>query len=239
MNTVKSSTGLRGIVPPMITPLLDMNTLDRQGVENLVQHMMSGGVSGIFILGTTGEAQHLSMNIRMELIRATGEATRGKLPLLVGITDTSIYESLHLANVAAECGAAAVVAAPPYYFAPGQPELIEYYEALADQSPLPLYLYNMPSHTKVMIEPDTVYQLAKHPNIVGLKDSSANAVYFHKLLHLMEDSPEFALFVGPEEMMASVVLMGAHGGVSGGANLYPRIFVELYNAAAAGELSER
>jgi len=96
----------------------------------------------------------------------------------------------------------------------------------------------MPSHTKVMIEPETVKKLSEHQNIVGLKDSSANGVYFQKLLYLMKENPEFALFVGPEEMMASVVLMGASGGIAGGANLFPRLFVDLYNAAAARDLEK-
>lgn len=216
----------------MITPLTETNTLDIDGVKNLVEHLIKGGVGGIFILGTTGEAQHLSLKTKKELIKKTCEFVNGRVPVLVGITDTSMYESFDLAQLACECKADAVVAAPPYYFALGQPELIEYYEALADKSALPLYLYNMPSHTKVMIEPDTVSALSKHDKILGLKDSSANSVYFHKLLYLMRNRPDFALFVGPEEMMASVVLMGAHGGVAGGANLYPELFVDLYNAAA-------
>ena len=232
MDSNKSGFTLRGIVPPMITPLLDTDTLDNKGVENLVEHLIDGGVDGIFILGTTGEAQHLSVKIKAELIKKTCECVKDRVPVLVGITDTSVYESIKLAQLAADCKAAAVVAAPPYYFALGQPELIEYYEVLADKSPLPLYLYNMPSHTKTMIEPATVAALSNHKNIVGLKDSSANGVYFCKLLTMFKDRPEFGLFVGPEEMMASVVLMGAHGGVSGGANVYPQIFVDVYNAAA-------
>lgn len=223
---------LRGIVPPMITPLIDTDTLDSKGVENLVEHLIKGGVSGIFILGTTGEAQHLSVKIKAELIKKTCVCVNGRVPVLVGITDTSVYESIKLAEVAAEYKAQAVVAAPPYYFALGQPELIEYYTLLADKCSLPLYLYNMPSHTKTMIEPDTVMALSGHKNVIGLKDSSANGVYFCKLLTMFKDRPDFELFIGPEEMMASVVLMGASGGVSGGANVYPEIFVEVYNAAA-------
>lgn len=223
---------LKGIVPPMITPLLDTDTLDEKGVENLVEHLIKGGVSGIFILGTTGEAQHLSIKIKSELIEKTCVCVNKRVPVLVGITDTSVYESIKLAELAAKCGATATVAAPPYYFALGQPELTEYYELLADKCPLPLYLYNMPSHTKTMIEPATVWALSKHKNIIGLKDSSANGVYFCKLLTMFKDQPDFGLFVGPEEMMASVVLMGAHGGVSGGANVYPDIFVDVYNSAA-------
>jgi len=234
----KTYSKLSGIIPPMITPLLGSDKLDTIGVRNLVEHLIKGAVSGIFILGTTGETQHLSIKLREELIRETCQAVDGRLPVLVGITDTSMSESLYLANIAAECKANALVAAPPYYFALGQPELYEYYQALSEKCPLPLYLYNMPSHTKVMIEPDTVKRLSELPNIVGLKDSSANGVYFHKLLHIMKDDPDFALFVGPEEMMASVVLMGADGGVTGGANLYPELFVDLYKAAAAKDLNK-
>ena len=234
----KSYSKLSGIIPPMITPLLGTDKLDTVGVKNLVEHLIKGGVNGIFILGTTGETQHLSIRLREELIRETCKAVNGRLPVLVGITDTSMSESLYLANVAAECKANALVAAPPYYFALGQPELYEYYQALSEKCPLPLYLYNMPSHTKVMIEPATVKRISDLPNIVGLKDSSANGVYFHTLLHIMKDNADFSLFVGPEEMMASVVLMGANGGVTGGANLYPELFVSLYNAAAAKDLQK-
>jgi 4-hydroxy-tetrahydrodipicolinate synthase len=233
--TINKQT-LRGIIPPMVTPLSGTDALDERGVENLVEHLIAGGVTGIFILGTTGEAQHLSLKIKEELIRKTAACIRRRVPLLVGVTDTSLYESLKVARIAAESDATAIVAAPPYFFALGQPELVEYYEALANQSPLPLYLYNMPSHTKTMIELDTVKTLAQHQNIVGLKDSSANGVYFCKLLNLFRGRPDFGLYVGPEEMMASMVVMGAHGGVSGGANLYPEIFVKLYQAAAEKDI---
>lgn len=104
---------------------------------------------GLFILGTTGEAQSISYRLRHEMIKETCRINAGRLPVLVCISDTSIVESIHLAHVGAECGASAVVSAPPYYFAPGQPELAEFYEDLIPQLPLPIFLYNMPSHTKV------------------------------------------------------------------------------------------
>jgi len=229
---------LRGIIPPMVTPLLDTNTLDEKGVEHLVEHLICGRVSGIFILGTTGEAQHLCFAIKKELIQKTAACINGRIPLLVGITDASLSESLKIARIAAENHASAVVAAPPYFFALGQPELVEYYEALADQSPLPVYLYNMPLHTKTMIEIDVVKVLAQHKNVIGLKDSSANGAYFCKLLNLFRDQPDFGLFVGPEEMMASMVLMGAYGGICGGANIYPEIFVKVYQTAATKEVDK-
>jgi 4-hydroxy-tetrahydrodipicolinate synthase len=236
MNTKKQT--FRGIITPMITPLTDTDRLDERGVENLVEHLITAGVNAIFILGTTGEAQHVSIKIKAELIQKTATYIRGRVPMLVGITDTSVYESIRIAEIAAKNRASAVVAAPPYYFTLGQPELIEYYELLAEKSPLPLYLYNMPAHTKTMIDVDTAETLSKHKNIIGLKDSSASGVYFNKLLTRFKDRPDFGLFVGPEEMMASMVLMGAHGGVSGGANVYPKIFVDLYKAASNKDVSK-
>ena len=227
---------LKGIIPPMVTPLVDNNTLDRGGTVRLVEHMIAGGVHGIFILGTTGEAQSLAYHLRYELTELVCSTVAGRVPVLVGVTDTSLEESLRLAHKAAECGAAAVVAAPPYYFAPSQPELIMYYRALADALPLPLCLYNMPVHVKVSLDPATVKELAAHPNIIGLKDSSSNMVYFQTLLYELSDRSDFALFMGPEQLTAESVMLGAAGGVNGGANVFPELYVALYEAAAANDL---
>ena len=227
---------LKGIIPPMVTPLIDNNTLDCQGAVRLVEHMIAGGVHGIFILGTTGEAQSLAYHLRYELTELVCSTVAGRIPVLVGVTDTSLEESLRLAHKAAECGAAAVVAAPPYYFAPSQPELIMYYKALADALPLPLCLYNMPVHVKVSLEPATVKELAAHPNIIGLEDSSSNMVYFQTLMYELADLPDFALFMGPEQLTAESVMLGAAGGVNGGANVFPELYVALYEAAAANDL---
>lgn len=220
----------------MITPLLNEDELDFKGLERLVNHLVEGGVHGIFILGTTGESTSLPYPIRHRLIEETCNLVKKRIPILVGITDTAVSESLRLAQTAKYSGASALVAAPPYYFNLGQPELIEYYEYLADRLPLPLFLYNMPSHTKINIEPETVKKLAQHENIIGLKDSSGNTAYFNKLLFHMKDDPDFSLFVGPEEIMAETVLLGGNGGVNGGANMFPKLYVDLYNAAAAGDL---
>lgn len=229
---------LQGIIPPMITPLLGENELDAEGIKNMVHHLLAGGIHGLFILGTTGECTNISYELRKELIQKTCEAVNGRIPVLVGITDTSMEESISLANTAKEAGADAVVAAPPYYFNLGQPELLIYFQRLADALPLPLFLYNMPSHTKTIISQEVALSLAKHENIFGLKDSSANAVYFNSMVYAFRDQPEFSLLVGPEEMMASSVLIGGHGGVSGGANMFPALYVDLYRAAKEGDMDK-
>ena len=230
-NLLKSP--LSGIIPPLVTPLKSNDTLDIAGLERLIEHLIAGGVHGLFILGTTGEEQSLSYHLRHAMIRETCRINNGRLPVLVCITDTSIVESIRMAKIAADCGAAAVVSAPPYYFAPGQPELAEFYEDLVPQLPLPVFLYNMPSHVKVSFAPVTVHRIAQNPRVIGFKDSSANGVYFQSVMHMMKERPDFAMLVGPEEMTAECVLMGAAGGVNGGANLFPHLFVRLYEAASA------
>jgi len=229
---------LHGIVPPLVTPLLDNNTLDIEGLERLIEHVIAGGVHGIFILGTTGEAQSLSFDLRAEMIKQTSKILKNRIPLLVGISDTSLSDSLKLANIAAEYNADAVVSAPPYYYATGQPELIEYYENLIPQLRLPIYLYNMPTHTKVSFAPATIKKIAENEKVIGFKDSSANGAYFQSVKYEMRNRKNFSIFVGPEEMMAEVVSLGADGGVNGGANLFPKLYVELYDAAVAKDLEK-
>lgn len=227
---------LQGIVPPMVTPLAEDETLDAAGVERLVEHILSGGVSGLFVLGTSGEGPALGFEVCKELIGLVVERVGGRVPVLVGISHSCLAESLALAQVAHDAGAQAVVATPPFYYPTSQAELARYFERLAARSPLPLFLYNMPTHTKVPIELDTVRQLMEVPQIIGLKDSSANMIYFHHLLRLRRSRPDWTILMGPEELLAASVLFGADGGVCGGANLLPRLYVDLFEAARRGEL---
>ncbi|AQQ71154.1 putative 2-keto-3-deoxy-galactonate aldolase YagE [Limihaloglobus sulfuriphilus] len=227
---------LKGIVPPMITPLLDRDTLDVEGLEKLIEHILGGGVHGLFILGTTGEAPSLSYDLRYELIKRTSKQVNGRVPLLVGVTDTSFSESIKLARFSAEQGADAAVLAPPYYFSQGQPELIEYIGHVTKELPLPLFLYNMPGCTKVHMDPETVMILSEYPRIIGLKDSSCDMMYFHKIRAMLKQNPEFAVLLGPEELLAESVLLGADGGVNGGANMFPSLYVALYNAAVKKDI---
>lgn len=238
MSIKANKTVVGGIIPPMVTPLLSDNlSLDIKGVNNLLEHVIAGGVHGVFVLGTTGESTSLSYKTRAKLINETCKIVNGRIPVFVGITDTSIEESLQLASIAKKAGASYVVAAPPYYYGLGQEELYKYYWRLADSLPLPLFLYNMPSHTKINIDAKTVVRLSEHSNIVGLKDSSANTVYFQSLCYLLKSKPNFSLIVGPEEITAETILMGGKGGVNGGANMFPKLYVALYNAAIAKDLA--
>jgi 4-hydroxy-tetrahydrodipicolinate synthase len=226
-----NTTRMHGIIPPLVTPLVDRDTLDLPGLERLLEHVLSGGVHGLFILGTTGEAPSLGYRLRRELIERVCRQVAGRVPVLVGITDTAFVESVAIAAQAADAGATALVLATPYYFPAGQTELQGYVERLVAQLPLPLVLYNMPALTKVWFELRTLENLGTLERIVGIKDSSGDLAYFGSLMSLRKQRPDWSIMIGPEAMLPEAMALGGDGGVSGGANIYPRLFVELYEAA--------
>lgn len=229
---------LKGIIPPLITPLHNENNIDDEGLAKLIEHVISGGVHGMFLLGTTGEGPSLSAKLKYEMVEKSCELIAKRIPVLVCVTDTSFSESIRLAEHAAECGADAVVLAPPYYFPTGQMELLEYLKHLVPRLPLPMFLYNMPLMTKVDIEVGTLKKASEIDGIIGFKDSSGNMIRFHEYIQTMKNNPGFSLLIGPEELMAEAVIFGGHGGVNGGANIAPRLYVDLYNAAREKNIPE-
>jgi len=193
-------------------------------------------VNGIFILGTTGEGPALSRRAQEEMIHGSCEAAGARVPVLVGVTHPSFADAVALARASRAAGASAVVTAGPVYFPVAQPQLEAYTRRFADASPLPVFVYNMPSHTHAFFEAETVARLAEHGNIAGLKDSSGQIMYLENCRAATAHRRDFTLMTGPEEMMAECVMNGIHGGVNGGSNLFPALYVALYKAAARGDL---
>jgi 4-hydroxy-tetrahydrodipicolinate synthase len=175
--------------------------------------------------------------VRAELIERTCKLVGSRVPIIVGITDTSYQDALRMAAKAYASGALAVVAAPPYYFQVGQADLLHYFKRMASDSPLPLFLYNAPLNTRLWIDVPTAIEAAAEPNIVGLKDSGLNMGYFHAVREGVRSRPDFSLLVGPDDLLAEAVLLGAHGGMAGGSNVNPRLFVDLYEAAVANDMN--
>ena len=188
---------LRGVITAMVTPLDEDHNLDEKGLERLMEHLIGGGVHGIFVLGTTGEAPNLPYDVRSALIEQACKLAGSRVPVIVGITDTSYRDAIRMAIKSYESGAVAVVAAPPYYFQVGQADLLQYFKNLASDSPLPLFLYNAPLNTHLWLEPATVIKAATEPNIIGYKDSGLNMGYFHAVREGVRSLPEFSLLVGP------------------------------------------
>lgn len=227
----------RGIITAMITPLTDQLTLDRQGLDRLIEHLIAGGVHGLFALGTTGEAASLPMELRMDMITQVCRLAEGRVPVVVCVTDTSLVEATRLAQKAKDCGAAAISAAPPNYYPITQDEILRFVEKLVRQAGMPLLLYNAPGNTHHIIEPNTVRRAAEIENVVGLKDSGMDMKYFREVHDGLAGRSDFSLLVGPEELLAECILLGGHGSMAAGSNICPRLFVDLYNAAVARDMS--
>ena len=224
-----------GVIPPVVSPMLTPDRLDGAAVARIVEHLISGGVSGLFVLGTTGEGPSLTDQMRYEMVELTCKAAAGRVPVFVGVTDTCLADSLALAEHAARCQAAAIVAAAPFYFDVSQEALGTWFDSLATASPLPLMLYNMPSCVGVVLGLPMVEILSHHSNIIGIKDSGGDMTYFGSLCERYRHRSDFVVFIGPEEKLAEAVALGAAGGVCGGANLLPHVYTSLYKAATCGD----
>lgn len=226
---------LSGIVPPMVTPLLEDESLDVDGVDRLVEHLLAGGVHGLFLLGTTSEGVSLPYRQRIQLIEKACEQVQRRAAVLVGVTDTSLVESIELAEAAHSAGADGVVIAPPYYLPLDVVQVQRHVERFAKASPLPVLLYNIPSCTRNQFDLEALRRCRDLPNVVGVKDTSGDLDFFAQVLSTFRDDPDFCVLMGMEEHLAAAVLAGADGGVSGGANLFPQLFVQMYEAAASGQ----
>jgi 4-hydroxy-tetrahydrodipicolinate synthase len=220
-----------------MTPLLGPDTLDPQALDRLLEHIISAGIRGVFLLGTTGEGPALSARLKRQTIEQACRTVAGRIPVLVGITDSSYEDSVDLARFAAVQGADAVVSAGPLYFSVPPQLLVRFIARLAGDSPLPVFLYNMPSCTGVSFDVGTVVQSAGILNVAGIKDSSGSLGTMHQLKRALTGRDNFSVLIGPEELTAEWVLLGGHGGVNGGSNLWPRMYVALYEAAARGDLA--
>ena len=173
----------------LVTPLIDQDQIDVQGTERLLEHVIRGGVHGIFVLGTTGEGTSLTQTLRTQFVELVCEVVSGRLPVLVGITETSITSAIQLAEQSFGAGASAVVSAAPYYLPMTQNDLVDYTEELASRLPLPLILYNMPSCTKTAFDVETVRSLSQHQNIIGVKDTSGDLDYFAQVADIAKSRP--------------------------------------------------
>ena len=225
---------LKGIIPPMITPLTEDGKLDKKGLTNLIDHLITGGVHGIFLLGTNGEAPSLCYELRKELITESCKLVTKRIPVLVGITDTSFDGSIEISEHAKEAGADAVVIAPPYYMPISQSEMVEYLEELVPKLLLPFIMYNMPSCTKMHLTLDTIKR-SKELGAIGIKDSSGDVGYFYALIEEFKNDPNFSLITGTEMFLPETIMYGGDGAVAGGANFFPRLFVDLYDASVAND----
>jgi 4-hydroxy-tetrahydrodipicolinate synthase len=225
-----------GIIPPVVTPLDEIERVDEGAMRALVRHLIQSGVHGIFVLGSTGEFAHLTDDEKRRAIDVVVSEVNGEVPVLVGVTEAGTKRSIFWAKEAQRFGANGVVAAPPFYYRLSDAEIENHYRALSSECELPILIYHIPSTTKVRFSLELIERLAEAPNIVGIKDSTGDLPFVLNLVDQM-NGLNFLVFQGHDALLAPTLLYGAHGGINSSANLVPSWFVALYDAARRGEVT--
>jgi len=229
---------VHGIVVPMATPLTDDAKLDEEGTRRLVRHMTDGGVHGVFVLGTAGELPALDEDTRRRVVEIVVEEAAGRAKVYAGIGEVSTARTIRNARTVARIGADVAVVVLPYYFPLDQQELADHLRAVADASEIPIVMYSIPATTKLSLTTGTTADLSRHPNIVGIKDSSGSFADMQVLVNLFRDDAGFGVLVGSLPLVGMGIYMGADGAVPTAGNFAPRLLVELYEAAVRKDLEK-
>ena len=233
-----SQRRFHGVVPPTITALDAHENLDRAGMARLVEHQISGGSHGIFVLGTNGEGPCLRDAVRRDVCEVAVETARGRVPVIAGVLQPSTARVIDDMKLLEGTGVAAFVATTPYYFGGyNSDELVGHYRRLADATDLPILIYNIPQNTKVPVNADAVLKIAEDPRIVGVKDSSGNWAEVQRMI-LERPREDFVILQGNQQMAAISLVLGADGLVPGFANVHPRLLADLYDAVQRGATAE-
>lgn len=228
-------TALSGVIPPLISPLSESGEPDPTATGALVEHVLAGGVSGLFVLGGCGEGAWLTAGQRGAVVRATARAAADRGPVLAGVMLPATRAAAEAARQAADEGAAAVVVGSPYYFDVDGAAQQRHIEAVLDAVPLPALLYNIPQCTHHTLAPETVRTLAQDLRVLGIKDSAGDFGVFQRFLAIKRHRPTFRVLQGNEPLASASLLQGGDGLVPGLANVGPALFVALRRAAARGD----
>lgn len=222
-----------GIYVPIVTPFDGNGEIDQPKLETLVEAMIDKGVAGIAACGTTGEYYALSDAERTQVLKAVQRVARGRIQLVAGIGDMSTRRSIERAAEARTIGYDCLLLSPPPYSLPGQAGICAHFEYAAQHCALPIVIYNFPARTGVNVEFETVVALAKHPNIVAIKESSGN---FSQALRMLQAGLDhFEVICGCDDQPADFFFWGAKGWIAGAGNVFPGEQVALHKAARTGD----
>lgn len=232
------SMRFRGAVVPLVTPVTAAGQVDAPALDKLIDFNLAGGVEGIFVLGTTGEGPSVPRAARLNTVQRTVARVNRRARVYAGIGDTCLADSAESARQYFQAGVDAVVAQPPVYY-PLQPhELRAYFQALLDQLPGPMIIYNIPPTTRVSIPLEVIGQLRGHPRLAGMKDSENDPRRLEELIKRFGDDPEFPILIGVGAFMAQGLKLGAEGIVPSVGNLIPEVCHQICASAANGNWDE-
>ncbi len=226
---------IRGVVPPLITPVDAQDRVERKSLENLIEYVIKGGVHGVFVLGSTGEFYGINAEEKRRAIEITMEQVRGRVPVYVGASEITTRECIRLAKLAEELKAQAVTVLTPVFIKPNEEELYRHFRAIAESTSLPVILYNNPDRTNINMSADLVDRLADVPNIVGAKDSSGDITLTSEYIRRTRDRG-FRVMSGRDTMIFGTLAYGGWGCVAATANIAPTLVVEIYDKFMAGDI---
>lgn len=227
---------LRGILPPIVTPLNEARRYDAADGERLCQYMLECGVHGLFVLGTSGEGPFTPLADRELIVKTAVKAAGGKVPVVVGVLESGTDQTIEQARIAEKAGADAVVVASPYYFPLDQKGILEHFRCIKKAVSVPLLAYDIPQTTHLKMTLDTILTLADEGTIIGIKDSSPDVNNTRRLISKLKD--KIRIFTGSEILGDTIVKLGGVGVVPGLANVAPKEFVILWNHLEAGRIAE-
>lgn len=227
---------LRGIFPAIPTPVKADDTIDEAAARTLLAYLLARGVDGIVPLGGTGEYGALARGERLRMARLTAEAVAGRVPVVAGVLDPGFHDALQAGKDLAAAGVDALLVVTPYYTNPTQQGLRDYFMRYADESPLPILIYEIPYRTRIAITPEVLHELSRHERIIGMK--ACNTDFYHFLRVIAGVSDTFAVLSGEDTLFPLHVAAGARGGIVVSASLLPRTWQRLYALAADGRTAE-
>jgi len=222
---------VNGTGVPLVTPFSEDGTLDEAGLRAVCRWVITGGVDFVVPCGSNGEAELMTLEERAEVVRIVADEV--SVPVLAGTGHPGLVETREGTRRAREAGADGALVVTPFYFAHSQEQLRAYYERLAEESDLPIYLYSVPAKTGLALDPETVAALAEHDSIAGMKDSAGDMVRFGRERRMA--GPDFDLFVGSGSLYATALDAGADGGVMALANVVPELAAEIHARHEAGD----
>jgi len=226
-----------GILPAIITPFYrdSRASLDIEGLQSNIESLLQRGVHGIVPCGSTGESATLTFEEHELVIGKTVEVVDGRVPVLAGTGSNKTEEAVRLTRPAKDAGADGALVISPYYNKPNRSGLVKHFTKLADLD-LPIILYNVPGRTGQNLQPDLVAELARHPNIVGIKEASGDITQISRIIEETQDE-EFGVISGDDAMTLPVLALGGAGVISVTANVDPGRMVGMYEAYRAGDLA--
>jgi len=228
---------LKGVMPPIATPFKNENVAYDKLKMNFAKWNKTG-LAGYLVLGSNGEGSYLSEKERLKMVEVSRDSIPKSKVMLVGTGQESTRETIRFTNEAAKLGADyALVLTPCYYKGAMKPQILhDHFVAVAEASRIPILLYNVPQYTGINMEPDLVAKLSRHPNIVGIKDSSGNISQLSQIIHTSQKN--FRVFTGSGLVLFPALCVGAVGGVLAVANALPRESVRIYTLYTQGKMDQ-